>query len=278
VSGLVLCSTASVFTETRSDRFFFESILGSAVKALDRAPKFLVDRLPGRFRSPDKSSPLAAWMATEYQDHNAALIAQAGRAVGRFRSDHFLPHLGIPVSVVVTTEDGTVPPSRQHQLTRLIPDVAEFSAPLDHRAAVTDPETYWPVLDAALASVARRQKPLVKGAIASRLAAAQARETVQHLFVSGRVQGVGFRDSMQRRAQELGVHGWVRNRRDGRVEAIVAGGRERVDELLEWARSGPPLASVSDVTARARTITELRRARASDTDINPDRFEVRPTE
>jgi 3-oxoadipate enol-lactonase len=274
VAGLVLCSTAAVFTETKGDEFFFESILGTAVKALDRAPKFLVDRLPGRFRPPSKNSPLTPWMEREYEDHHAALIAQAGRAVGRFRSEEWLGEIAVPTAVVVTSEDSTVPASRQHQLARLIPGATTHEVALDHRASATDPAEYWPVLDAALASVARRQKPLVKGA----LAAAQARETVQHLFVSGRVQGVGFRDSMQRRAQELGVKGWVRNRQDGRVEAVVSGARDKVDELLDWAKSGPPMATVTDVKARARTITDLRRARSTDTDLDVDRFEVRPTE
>jgi 3-oxoadipate enol-lactonase len=151
VAGLVLCSTAAVFSETKGDEFFFESILGSAVKALDRAPKFLVDRLPGRFRSPDKNSPVAAWMESEYEPHNAALIAQAGRAVGRFKSEQWLPMLDVPAAVVVTTEDATVAPTRQFQLANLIPGATSHPVALDHRAAATNPEVYWPALDAALA-------------------------------------------------------------------------------------------------------------------------------
>ncbi len=274
VGGLVLCSTAAVFSETRGDQFFFESILGTAVKALNAAPNFLVHRLPGRFRSPDKASPLAEWMATEYQHHHAGMIASAGHALGRFRSDDWLPTLAVPTAVVVTTEDATVPASRQRQLAALIPGATMHPVALDHRAAATSPEAYWRALDDALASVARRQSAAVKGS----LAAAAAMESVQHLFVSGRVQGVGFRDSMQRRADELGLKGWVRNRRDGRVEAVVAGAKERVDELLEWSRTGPPMATVTDVRARARAMGEVRRARSTDTDLDPEHFEVRPTE
>ncbi len=274
VAGLVLCSTASVFSETRGDQFFFESLLGTAVKALNAAPKFLVHRLPGRFRSPDKTSPLAQWMASEYENHHAGMIAEAGHALGRFRSDTWLGTITAPTAVVVTLDDATVPASRQRQLAALIPGATLHEVALDHRAAASNPETYWPVFDAALASVAKRQKRLAKGA----MAATAARNTVQHLFVSGRVQGVGFRDSMQRRADDLGLQGWVRNRRDGRVEAVVSGAKDRVDELLEWARTGPPMATVTDVRARARAVAEVRRARSTDGDLDPERFEVRPTE
>jgi 3-oxoadipate enol-lactonase len=296
VAGLVLCSTAAVFQETRGDEFFFESLLGGAVKALNAAPKFLVDRLPGRFRSPNKDSPLADWMATEWKDHHAGNIAQAGQAVGRFRSEPWLGSISAPTAVVVTTEDDTVPATRQHQLAALIPNATEHAVALDHRAAVNSPDVYWPVFDAALASVAKRQTPMMKGS----LAAAQARESVQHLFVSGRVQNVGFRDSMQRRAEELGVKGWVRNREDGRVEAVLAGAMEKVDELLDWARTGPPMANVTELRAKAKTMADLRRSRSRDTDgvagvagvagvdVDTDadisdvtklsNFEVRPTE
>jgi 3-oxoadipate enol-lactonase len=269
VAGLVLCSTAPVFSETRGDEFFFESILGSAVKALNAAPKFLVDLLPGRFRSPDKNSPLADWMASEYDDHHAGMIAEAGQALGRFRSEDWLPSLHVPTAVVVTTDDGTVPPSRQRQLAARIPGATEHVVALDHRAAANNPDEYWPVFDAALASVARRQKVTLKGATAE--------ESVHHLFVSGRVQGVGFRDSMQQRAQDLGVKGWVRNRQDGRVEAVISGAIEKVNELLDWASTGPPLANVTDMKARIRTSTDLRRARSTDAQLD-DSFVVRETE
>jgi acylphosphatase len=52
---------------------------------------------------------------------------------------------------------------------------------------------------------------------------------------------------MEREAQRLGVTGWVRNRRDGSVEAIASGNDEAVDALVEWARHGPPSAKVTDL-------------------------------
>ena len=69
----------------------------------------------------------------------------------------------------------------------------------------------------------------------------------RHLLVFGRVQGVSFRYYTREEAQRLGVSGWVRNRRDGSVEATAHGPAEAVEALIEWARHGPAHASVSQV-------------------------------
>ncbi|MDH4190220.1 MAG: acylphosphatase [Betaproteobacteria bacterium] len=69
----------------------------------------------------------------------------------------------------------------------------------------------------------------------------------RRLLVAGRVQGVNYRESMRAEAARLGIAGWVRNRRDGRVEAVMRGPADAVDALIAWARSGPPAARVSDV-------------------------------
>jgi len=68
-----------------------------------------------------------------------------------------------------------------------------------------------------------------------------------HLVVSGRVQGVWFRGSLQEEARRLGVSGWVRNLRDGSVEAEAEGERGAVEALVAWAHSGPPGARVDRV-------------------------------
>jgi acylphosphatase len=65
--------------------------------------------------------------------------------------------------------------------------------------------------------------------------------------VSGRVQGVFYRDTCQRVASGLGVRGWVRNRPDGTVEVVAEGERSAVDALLDWCREGPPRAHVVGV-------------------------------
>jgi acylphosphatase len=69
----------------------------------------------------------------------------------------------------------------------------------------------------------------------------------KHLLISGRVQGVGYRESMRREAERLGVTGWVRNRRDGDVEAVVDGAQSGVQAMIEWAHRGPRGARVTDV-------------------------------
>ena len=70
---------------------------------------------------------------------------------------------------------------------------------------------------------------------------------VKHLRIAGQVQGVGYRMGMERKARELGVTGWVRNRHDGTVEAMVQGTPEAVEAMIEWARRGPRAAIVTDV-------------------------------
>jgi acylphosphatase len=71
-----------------------------------------------------------------------------------------------------------------------------------------------------------------------------------HVWVSGRVQGVFFRDSTRRRARELGLTGWVRNLPDGRVEAVFQGDRDACEEALAFVRVGPPAAVVTGVEHR----------------------------
>lgn len=70
----------------------------------------------------------------------------------------------------------------------------------------------------------------------------------RHLRIEGRVQGVGYRDWMVREASRLGLYGWVRNRRDGSVEAVVAGDEASVRALLSACRRGPLLARVDRIT------------------------------
>jgi acylphosphatase len=67
----------------------------------------------------------------------------------------------------------------------------------------------------------------------------------RRIRVGGRVQGVGFRASLQHEARRAGVTGWVRNRADGTVEALLHGAPEAVESLIAWARRGPPGARVS---------------------------------
>lgn len=74
---------------------------------------------------------------------------------------------------------------------------------------------------------------------------------VRHLHIFGQVQGVGFRYHLSEQAQRLGISGWVRNRRGGSVEAMIAGTPEAVQVLTAWARLGPPAAQVERVEVSA---------------------------
>lgn len=84
--------------------------------------------------------------------------------------------------------------------------------------------------------------------------------------ITGRVQGVGFRAFVERTAQQFGLSGWVRNRRDGSVEAMIAGDASKVDEMLTMCWQGPPASKVDAV--------RVEDAPAPD----GGGFEMRPTE
>jgi len=71
------------------------------------------------------------------------------------------------------------------------------------------------------------------------------------VLISGRVQGVFFRDTCRRLAEQNGVAGWVRNLPDGRVEAVFEGPAENVRRLVDWAHRGPRLAVVDEVAVHA---------------------------
>ena len=89
----------------------------------------------------------------------------------------------------------------------------------------------------------------------------------RRVMVRGRVQGVGFRAAMVGAAEARGIVGWVRNRRDGSVEALVQGDAAAVESILDWCRRGPLGARVTDVS-----VTPVEASRAIDA------FTIRATE
>lgn len=87
---------------------------------------------------------------------------------------------------------------------------------------------------------------------------------IVHAIISGRVQGVFFRDYTRKEAANLGLTGWVRNLPDRTVEAVISGDSETVDQMVGWLHRGSPASRVDDVQ-----VDEL------DTDKNYSTFEVR---
>jgi acylphosphatase len=84
-------------------------------------------------------------------------------------------------------------------------------------------------------------------------------ETIRvHVFVSGKVQGVGYRATTWDTATLLKLKGWVRNLRDGRVEAVFEGPADTVDEMIRWCHQGPPAAKVQDVTIEHEPVEGLQ--------------------
>ena len=78
------------------------------------------------------------------------------------------------------------------------------------------------------------------------------------VVVSGRVQGVFYRDSCRAEARRLGLRGWVRNRSDRTVEVVAEGPRDRVEQLLTWCRHGPPRATVTGITVTDEVLAAER--------------------
>ncbi|MFZ4584865.1 MAG: acylphosphatase [Acidimicrobiia bacterium] len=74
--------------------------------------------------------------------------------------------------------------------------------------------------------------------------------TRRHVYVSGAVQGVWFRDACSKLAQSFGVTGWVRNLDDGRVEAVFEGSDRMVEAMVGWCHEGPPRAKVQRVDSQ----------------------------
>ena len=103
------------------------------------------------------------------------------------------------------------------------------------------------------------QKPAGDGNSGTQETAVQ--ETAIHLLVRGHVQGVGFRYFVKQSADAHAIAGWVRNLRDGRVEAVLIGAAHAVQAVLDAVERGPSSARVDEVVTRAPLDDELARAR-----------------
>ena len=79
-----------------------------------------------------------------------------------------------------------------------------------------------------------------------------------HLFISGFVQGVGFRVFAKNEAKKLGISGWVKNLPDGRVEAVFEGKKGQVDEMVKWCYKGNPYSQVEKVDIKEEKVESLQ--------------------
>ena len=93
-------------------------------------------------------------------------------------------------------------------------------------------------------------------------------DRIVRLVIAGRVQGVGYREFVRGAAEARGVKGWVRNRRDGTVEAVVYGAADVIDELIAACWRGPPASRVADI---------LIETTPADPDLPAAGFAIRPT-
>ena len=84
-----------------------------------------------------------------------------------------------------------------------------------------------------------------------------------HLIVSGRVQGVFFRDNTRRKATELGLNGYAENLEDGNVEVVAQGDEEKINELVEFIKKGPGIAKVENIQIKNKKLEKF------------DKFEIR---
>ena len=94
---------------------------------------------------------------------------------------------------------------------------------------------------------------------------------IRHVVMRGRVQGVGYRAFVEHEAYRRALHGWVRNRRDGSVEAVFAGPRTAVESMIEECRRGPMSAIITALDQREGTEADLRESKEDDV------FSVLPT-
>lgn len=156
VAGLVLCATASKFRERRA-----EGLLTAAVAAVSGTlrvtPDTTLDRLFDRFVSPRYDhTPLGRWALEQQKLNDFHTIVEAGHAIASFDSRDWVHEIGVPTSIVTTTDDTTVQPERQRLLVDAIAEARVFTVTGPHDVCATNPAAFVPALLDACHDVARR--------------------------------------------------------------------------------------------------------------------------
>lgn len=82
---------------------------------------------------------------------------------------------------------------------------------------------------------------------------------IVHLLISGKVQGVFFRESARKLAEELRIKGWIKNRNDDKVEALISGDENDVNDFISWCHTGPERAEVTEMTVSQQPETSFEK-------------------
>lgn len=155
VDGLVLAATAGHFVSGNRDRIGFGAMRG--IGTLSRiAPAAWRESVSHRLYVSRKTMTWEKWAADQVAMHEWSHILEAGAALGRYDSRGWLPTVDVPVSVLMTTGDHVVPPSRQRALVDLIPDVDLRTIDADHDAVFARAGEFVPLLAESCASVHAR--------------------------------------------------------------------------------------------------------------------------
>jgi 3-oxoadipate enol-lactonase len=155
--GLILVATAAHFNVHRTERLSFVGLTGLAAAArVTPAPAHRW--VTGQFYLQRKTATWAPWAVNQARTNNWRMVAEAGRALGRFRSDEWLGDIGVPTAVIVTMNDEIVPVARQIKLFEAIPDAEAFRIDGGHDAAVAQPARFIRETLRATASVVERSR------------------------------------------------------------------------------------------------------------------------
>ena len=156
VDGLVLCATSRTFNGTTREHAMFSLLSGASVAArrlsADKRAAFAMRLMAHRHVEPAAWS----WASDTIAAHDWLAIIEAGRAIGRFDSRHWINTVDVPTACVVTTRDHVVPPARQHELAAAIRSATVHTVPGDHAVCLAHAEVFVPRLLDAIDSVLGR--------------------------------------------------------------------------------------------------------------------------
>jgi pimeloyl-ACP methyl ester carboxylesterase len=146
VEGLVLCATSRNFRGRPAEQAMFALLPGLSMAARV-APRIARRRVADQlFGATPDSSPLEQWAMAELRQNDPARVMEGAASLGRFNSRDWIGGVDVPTAVVVTTEDGLVPPHRQLKLAESIPHATVHPVRGDHSVCVTRPDLFVPAL------------------------------------------------------------------------------------------------------------------------------------